>query len=178
MQIKFDYRFDTQEFFSNSNRRAALEKAGEIWSELLNDNFDNIPAGVKFTIQNPTTGENETITLDEEIEDILIFVGANDFSSTEQSNSEGLKDSHGCHLTGCCCSQCSSTEEDIVNLSRSGVLARENSTQSTKTLARAKYDGADLIGDIFQSRISGDFRDRGAVTNFEPWAGTISFNSE
>ena len=174
MKIKFDYRFDTQGFFNDPNRRAALEKAGAIWSSLINDDFENIPAGVEFTIQNPTTGKKNTITLQEEIDDLLIFVGANTTPFAGNSNGEELTDSHGCHLTGCCCCQCSSTEEDIVNLSQPGILSSEN----LGILAQAKVDGTDLQGDVFQRRISGNFRDRGAVTNFEPWVGTISFNSQ
>ena len=179
MKIKFDYRFDTQGFFNDSTRRVALEKAGEIWSSLIKDDFENIPVGVKFTVQNPTTGEKETVTLAEEIDDIRIFVGANTEPFAGKSNGEELIDSHGCHLTGCCCCQCSSSEEDIVNLSQPGILAPENlSRQGLGKLGQANVDGIDLIGDIFQRRISGNFRDQGAVTNFEPWAGTISFNSE
>lgn len=181
MEIKFDYRFDNQGFFKDSNRRSALEKAGEIWSHLINDSFENIPAGVKFTIQNPTTGENETIILEEEIDDILIFVGANTSPYAGNPNGQALIDNHSYHLTGCCCGGCSSTEgahkpqnEDSVNLSQPGILAPDNS----QILGKAKVEGIDLQGDIFQRRISDDFRDQGVVTDFEPWAGTISFNSE
>ena len=181
MEIKFDYRFDSNGFFNDSSRREALEKAGEIWSSLINDDFENIPEGVKFTIQNPTTGENEIVTLEEEIDDILIFVGANTSPFGGGSTGEQLRDSHGCHLTGCCCCQCSSTEteEDVINLSQPGILSPENlSTDNIGILGQAKVDGTDLIGDSFQRRISDNFRDQGAVTNFEPWTGTISFNSE
>ena len=179
MKIKFDYRFDTQGFFNNSNRRAALEKAGEIWSSLLNDEFEDIPVGVEFTIQNPTTGENEKVILDQEIDDILIFVGANTSPFAGNSGGEGLMDSHHCHLTGCCCCECSTATEDIVNLSQPGTLSQENSNQTNLgVLAQAKVDGTDLKGDIFQRRISNDFRNNGVVSDFEPWAGTISFNSQ
>ncbi len=179
MEIKFDYRFDSNGFFNDSSRREALEKAGEIWSSLINDEFENIPEGVKFTIQNPTTGENEIVTLEEGIDDILIFVGANTSPFGGASTGEQLRDSHGCHLTGCCCCQCSSTEEDVINLSQPGILSPENlSTDNILLLGQAKVDGTDLIGDSFQRRISDNFRDQGAVTNFEPWTGAISFNSQ
>lgn len=138
MKIKFDYRFDTEGFFNNSQRKAALEKAGAIWSSLLKDDFAAIPAGVEFTVTNPTTrnGTLEKIVLKQEIDDLLIFVGTNNFGN--QSN----------QLT----------------------------TQGT--LGEAKIDGFDLKGDIFQRRISKNFRGQGAVTNFEPWAGTMTFNNK
>lgn len=44
----------------------------------------------------------------------------------------------------------------------------------TATLAIAGPDGGNAAGDIFAARISSDFRDMGAVTDFEPWAGSIS----
>jgi Ca2+-binding RTX toxin-like protein len=46
----------------------------------------------------------------------------------------------------------------------------------TATLAIAGPDGGNAAGDIFAARISSDFRDMGAVTDFEPWAGSITFN--
>ena len=179
MEIKFDYRFDSNGFFNDASRREALEKAGEIWSSLINDDFESIPAGVKFTIQNPTSGENQIVTLEEEIDDILIFVGANTSPFGGGSTGEQLRNSHGCHLSGCCCCQCSSTEEDVINLSQPGILSPENlSRDNIGILGQAKVDGTDLIGDIFQRRISDDFRDQGAVSDFQPWTGTISFNSQ
>lgn len=179
MKIEFDYSFDTNEFFKNSNRRAALEKAGEIWSSLINDSFENIPAGVEFTIQNPTTGEAETIILEEEIDDIRIYVGANTSPFAGNSTGEKLLHSSDHHLTGCCCCHCSATEEDIVNLSQPGILSPENlSRDNLGVLAQARVDGTDIVGDNAQRRISDNFRDEGAVTDFEPWAGTISFNSQ
>jgi Ca2+-binding RTX toxin-like protein len=136
MKIKFDYRFDTKGFFNNSQKKSALEKAGAIWSSLLKDDFATIPVGVEFTVTNPTTrnGTSEKIVLKQEIDDLLIFVGTNNFGN--QSN----------------------------QLTTSGILGE------------AQVDGLDLQGDIFQRRISNNFRGQGAVTNFEPWAGIITFN--
>lgn len=45
------------------------------------------------------------------------------------------------------------------------------------TLAIAGPDGGDAPGDVFAARISSDFRNQGAVSDFEPWAGFVSFNS-
>ena len=54
-QIQFDYRFDTNGFFNDSARRATLEAAGQIWSDLIQDEFDNVAARVKFTVTNTRT---------------------------------------------------------------------------------------------------------------------------
>ncbi|MGK7950177.1 MAG: hypothetical protein AB4368_15695 [Xenococcaceae cyanobacterium] len=174
MKIKFDYSFDRNGFFNSYERRAALEKAGEIWSSLINDDFEAIPEGVEFTIQNPTNGDSETIILEEEIDDIIIYVGANTSPYGGSSDGQPLINNHGCHLTGCACSKCSVSNKNTINLSQRGVLDSDNS----KILGKAQIDGIDLEGDIFQRRISDNFRERGVVTDFEPWAGTISFNSE
>ncbi len=77
VNIKFDYRFASEDFFTEEVK-TALEAAGRIWSDLLKDDFENIPVGAEFTIQNPVTGDEENITLNEEIDDLLIFVGASD----------------------------------------------------------------------------------------------------
>ena len=75
--IRFDYRFDSTGFFDDPARRAALEEAGRIWSDLIGDEFDDVPAGVSFTVRNPSApGTRERVVLDEPIDDLLIFVGA------------------------------------------------------------------------------------------------------
>ena len=48
----------------------------------------------------------------------------------------------------------------------------------SRALARAQFDGQDARGDIYESRIGGDFRNKGPVTDFEPFAGAISFNPD
>lgn len=68
MKIVFDYRFDTNGFFNDPQRRAALEAAEAIWGNLLQDDFDPIPAGIEFTVTNPQTNLIETVVLDQEIE--------------------------------------------------------------------------------------------------------------
>ncbi|MGK7900841.1 MAG: hypothetical protein AB4352_05390 [Hormoscilla sp.] len=124
--IEFDYRFDRTGFFNNPLHRNALEAAADIWENLIQDEFDNIPAGIEFTVENQTlSGRLETIVLNSEIDDLLIFVG-----TTGQGNA----------------------------------------------LALARFDGIDAAGDVFQARISENFRGTGPVTNFEPWVGTLSFN--
>lgn len=142
MEIKFDYRFDTNGFFTEE-RKAALELAGDIWSDLLQDDFAPVPVGAEFTIQNPQKGTDETIVLEEAIDDLVIFVGA----SSEPFNGVSVENA----------------------VSETGNLS---------SLAQAQYDGVDLQGDIFQRRISSNFRQEGAVTDFEPWVGTISFTTD
>ena len=127
MQIAFDYRFDTDGFFNDPERRAALEAAGNIWENLLQDDFAPVPAGIEFTIVNPETQQEETIVLEQEIDDLLIFVAS--------------------------------------------------SSLQGQALAEGGPGGTDALGDVFARRISSNYRGTGPVTNFEPWAGTITFGS-
>jgi len=128
--IEFDYRFDSTGFFNNPLHRNALETAASIWENLIQDEFENIPAGIQFTVENPTlSGRLETIVLNSEIDDLLIFV-----STIPETGDRG------------------------------------------NALALARFDGFDAAGDVFQARISDNFRGTGPVTNVEPWVGTLSFN--
>ncbi|MEM8827730.1 MAG: hypothetical protein AAGE96_00045 [Cyanobacteria bacterium P01_G01_bin.19] len=79
--IEFDYRFDESGFF-NDERKVILEQAGDIWSAYIQDEFKSIPAGERliFTIN----GEEQTVILDEPIDDVIIFVSA---SEIDDSNS-------------------------------------------------------------------------------------------
>ena len=74
--IEFDYRFDSTGFFDDPARRAALETAADIWENIIQDEFDNVPAGIEMTVVNPSTGQEELIVLEEEIDDLRIYVGA------------------------------------------------------------------------------------------------------
>ena len=88
--IKFDYRFDEANFFTNE-RRAILEQAGDIWSSYIQDEFDSTPAGevLKFSIN----GVEREVILDEPIDDLIIFV-----SSTEREDSDSLTLSEGSYF--------------------------------------------------------------------------------
>lgn len=75
--IKFDYRFDTEGFFDDPARRAALDAAAGVWESIIQDEFDDVPAGISFTIRDPSDGFTERrVTLTEPIDDMLVFVGA------------------------------------------------------------------------------------------------------
>jgi hypothetical protein len=127
--IAFDYRFDTTGFFTETVR-AALEAAAGAWEAIIADEFADIPAGIAFSFDSPTAGPDEvTVTLDEPIDDLLIFVGA-------QTPPFGDPDG--------------------------------------EPLARGGTKGFDAEGDIFARRIDDNFRDQGAVTDFEPFVGTMS----
>ncbi|MGI3187359.1 peptidoglycan DD-metalloendopeptidase family protein, partial [Nioella aestuarii] len=45
-------------------------------------------------------------------------------------------------------------------------------------LALGGPSGYSAAGDIFRARIASDFRGQGPVTDFEPWAGTIAFDTD
>ena len=176
MEIKFDYSLDSQGFFNDVARRDALEAAGTIWSNLLQDEFENIPVGAEFTITNPVTGATENIVLDTEIDDLVIFVGGTnsiDNAVGHTITEEEHLDSHF-HFKGCCCHGCL---DHASNLSQK-VLGEDETNNNLIVLAKAQVDGGDLQGDLFQRRITRNFRDSGeVVTDFEPWVGTIAFNS-
>jgi len=74
--IKFDYTYDNG-FFNDPERREVLSYAGQLWSEIIGDDFDAIPAGSTFEIRHPSqNGKTIEITLAEDIDDLLIYVGA------------------------------------------------------------------------------------------------------
>ncbi len=77
--IRFDYSLDATGFFDDPERIAVLEEAARIWATLIEDDFASVPAGVTFSINNPSNiGSPVSITTTEEINDLLIFVGADD----------------------------------------------------------------------------------------------------
>jgi len=78
--IQFDYRFDTQGFFT-SEKRAVLEAAAALWENIIQDEFANTPVGTRVQfVDNPETGEllASDFVVDRLIDDVLIFVGARD----------------------------------------------------------------------------------------------------
>lgn len=91
--IQFDYRFDTLGWFT-PERRAALEAAAQVWENIIQDDFPDVPAGTNLLIRNPqpvsstiTTSSvanqyaNASVRLDRSIDDLLIFVGAGNLGS-------------------------------------------------------------------------------------------------
>ena len=84
--IKFDYRFDESNFFT-PERKAVLEKAGEIWSFYIQDEFEAIEAGeeLKFAIDKTA----REVTLDEPIDDLIIFVSSVKLDSDRATLGEG-----------------------------------------------------------------------------------------
>jgi len=116
--IKFDYRFDEFKFFT-PERKKILNLAAKIWSSHIRDEFDPIAAGetLKFSIDSI----DREVTLDKQIDDVLIFVSSVNLSSNEL------------------------------------------------TLGEGSYYAQYILGSDRETRIQGD--------NFEPWVGTIEFNS-
>ncbi|MCR9256921.1 MAG: hypothetical protein NXI16_12605, partial [Alphaproteobacteria bacterium] len=81
LSITFDYRFDTAGFFT-TEVRAGLDEAARIWSTYLKDDFTDVPAGTVLRIADPVTGQTQSVTLESDIDDILIFAGAKDISGS------------------------------------------------------------------------------------------------
>jgi Ca2+-binding RTX toxin-like protein len=127
--INLDFSYDTSGYFNDAGRRAPLAKAAELWSEIIQDDFAEIPTGSSFSIRHPSKpDENLTVTLDEPIDDLLIYVGARNFSGN--------------------------------------------------TLGIGGPSGYSLEGDVYSARISDDFRGLGPPSDYEPWAGVLTFDSE
>ncbi len=128
-EITFDYRFDTIGFFAAPQRRTALEAAAGEWEAVIGDEFNDVPAGVSFSVTNPET-QSATLgmVLTDPIDDLIIFVGSQSLQG--------------------------------------------------ETLAFGGPSGFSALGDAFQSRVSNNFRGSGPVSDFEPWAGAVTFDRD
>ncbi|HEY9647017.1 MAG TPA: pre-peptidase C-terminal domain-containing protein [Chroococcidiopsis sp.] len=73
--IQFDYRFDTNGWFT-AERRAVLESAANVWENIIQDEFENVPVGTELSVVNPQTNTSQSLTSDTEIDDLVIFVGS------------------------------------------------------------------------------------------------------
>ncbi|MGC1504305.1 MAG: hypothetical protein WA782_09225 [Sulfitobacter sp.] len=73
--MEFDYRFDTFGFFT-AEVRAAMEEVARIWENIIQDEFPDFDAGQTVSVRNPETNDLVPITLDQTIDDLLIFVGS------------------------------------------------------------------------------------------------------
>jgi hypothetical protein len=90
--IKFDYRFDTNRWFTPGKRRV-LEAAASLWENIIQDNFPTVPTGTRTpNVLNPQTGRNirEFVT-NYPIDDLVVFVGARNlpFTTLAQARSSG-----------------------------------------------------------------------------------------
>lgn len=73
--IRFDYRF-AQGYFDAPERRHALEAAAAVWERLIADDFPAVPAGTTVTVPDRQTGKSHRLRLEQEIDDLLVFVFA------------------------------------------------------------------------------------------------------
>ncbi|MEM9136736.1 MAG: hypothetical protein AAGB01_05250, partial [Cyanobacteria bacterium P01_F01_bin.42] len=91
--IEFDYRFDTQAWFT-SERREVLEAAAQIWENIILDEFDDIPIGTETPfVKHPEdvqfVGEGNIFTVDREIDDLLIFPGSRSIRGAASAGPSG-----------------------------------------------------------------------------------------
>jgi RTX calcium-binding nonapeptide repeat (4 copies) len=78
--IRFDYRYDTNGFFSDPKRRAVLEAVANTWEGIIKDEFPDIPVGTRTPfVNNPQTDVSDTFVTDTPIDDLLVFVGSREF---------------------------------------------------------------------------------------------------
>jgi hypothetical protein len=87
--IAIDYRFDTAGFFT-PEKRAVLEAATNIWEALILDDFDEIPADTPVQIPaiEDATAANLSFSLDEPIDDLVLFIGCDEGLSVQDVNAE------------------------------------------------------------------------------------------
>lgn len=82
--IEFDYSYDDinpNPFFSDALRKQILEAAASYWESKIGDDFPNLPQGTSIKFADPNQAAVTYITKPstQEIDDLLIFVGAADF---------------------------------------------------------------------------------------------------
>jgi hypothetical protein len=87
-KIQFDYRFDTDGWFT-PERRAALEAAARVWESIIRDDFQNIPKNSILSLVNPQTNAPVQFNSDYEIDDLVVFVGARTLDGSGQTLAEG-----------------------------------------------------------------------------------------
>ncbi|MCR9255475.1 MAG: hypothetical protein NXI16_05205 [Alphaproteobacteria bacterium] len=91
--IVFDYRFDTDGFFDDPERRAALEAAADIWEDVILDDFPTVPAGTELIF--PTPGSDpqfdpiQQLRLTYPVDDVVIFVGSEELIGIDGSPAAG-----------------------------------------------------------------------------------------
>ncbi len=80
--IQVDYRFDKAGFFADASRRKALEGACRIWGRLLSDDFPAVPKGTYIKVRDPEKPNDPALalTVEYEIDDLVIFVGSSDLA--------------------------------------------------------------------------------------------------
>jgi hypothetical protein len=72
--IQFDYRFDTNGWFT-PEKRAALEAAADIWENIILNDFPSIPVGQRSKAVDPQTGKLSDY-ISNGVDDLVIVVGA------------------------------------------------------------------------------------------------------
>jgi Bacterial pre-peptidase C-terminal domain len=87
-KIQFDYRFDTDGWFT-PERRAGLEAAARVWEAIIRSDFQSIPSNSILSLVNPQTNAPLQFNSDYEIDDLLVFVGARELDGVGQSLAEG-----------------------------------------------------------------------------------------
>ena len=79
-KIQLDYRYDRAGFFADPVRKQALEGACRIWGRLLADDFPAVPKGTYIKVRDPEKPNDPALalTLDYEVDDLVLFVGSSD----------------------------------------------------------------------------------------------------
>jgi matrix metalloproteinase-14 (membrane-inserted) len=73
--IQFDYRF-AGDYFKDPTTRRAMQAAADAWSNIITSDFDSLPTASVIRVKHPLTNQVHEITLEQPIDDLLVFVFA------------------------------------------------------------------------------------------------------
>ncbi|MGK7890684.1 MAG: Calx-beta domain-containing protein [Leptolyngbyaceae cyanobacterium] len=74
-KIEFDYSLAPEGAFDTLAKQR-LEEAARMWEWFIDDEFPDIPAGTQLNVYDPATFDIVSVTLDQPIDDLRIYVGA------------------------------------------------------------------------------------------------------
>lgn len=151
--IEFDYRFDTQGWFT-AERRTVLEAAADVWEDIILDDFETTEAGTRTPfVRNPET-------------DLYVDSEGNGIQYLDNFGRE-LDSENGQPLDG----------------GRRATYETQSSIEDLRIFvgARSFLDSRGRATDLTlgEGSASGYFfgDDRYAGDDFEPWLGSMAFNS-
>lgn len=86
--IQFDYRFDTERWFTG-DRKAILEAAAKVWETVIAEEFEAIPVGTPLQVFNPQTSQIENFVANYPIDDLTVFVGSRTIDGNGRTQATG-----------------------------------------------------------------------------------------
>ncbi len=87
--ITLDFRF-AGPYFDDPVRRQALQAAAANWERVITSDFEEIPAGTVLHIEHPGTKRKYEVTLEEAVDDIIVFVFAFDLGGSTKASAGNI----------------------------------------------------------------------------------------